>query len=76
MNRSMAKTWLASSAVMMVKASPLCLGAARAPDAMDVILRMLRHVVVDDVAHVRDVEPARGDVRGHERFKSCRRGNP
>ena len=47
-----------------------CLRAARAPDAMDVILRMLRHVVVDDVAHVRDVESARGDVRGDEHFKS------
>src|ERR1035441_6004088 len=43
---------------------------ARAPDAMDVILRMLRHVVVNDVAHVRDVQPARGDVRRHEHFKS------
>ena len=54
---------------MMVKASPLRLRAARAPDAMDVILRMLRHVVVDDVAHVRDVQPARGNVRGHQHLK-------
>ena len=44
------------------------LRAARAANAMDVILRMLRHVVVDDVAHVRDVQSARGDVRGDEHF--------
>ena len=43
--------------------------AACAPDAVDVILRMLRHVVIDDVAHLRDVESARGDVRGDERFE-------
>ena len=53
----------------MVNASPVCLGAAGAPDAVDVILGMLRHVVVDDVAHIRDVQPARGDVRGDEHFK-------
>ncbi len=42
------------------------LRAAGAPDAVDVILGMLRHVVVDDVADVRDVQAARGDVRGDE----------
>ncbi|VUD75088.1 hypothetical protein MET9862_05728 [Methylobacterium symbioticum] len=41
-------------------------GAARAADAVDVILRMMRHVEVEDVAHGRDVEAARGDVGGHE----------
>ena len=45
------------------------LGAAGAPDAMDVILGMLRHVVVDDVADVGDVESARGDVRGDEHLE-------
>ena len=53
----------------MVKASPLCSARPGAPDAVDVILRMLRHVVIDDVAHLRDVESARGDVRGDERLE-------
>ena len=53
----------------MVKASPLCFRAAGAPDAMDVIFGMLRHVVVDDVADVGDVESARGDVRGDEHLE-------
>ena len=47
------------------------LRAAGAADAMDVILRMLRHVVIDDVADVRDVQSARGDVRGDEHFVSA-----
>ena len=71
MNRSMAKTCGESSATIRVKASPLASRAARAADAMDVILRMLRHVVVDDVAHVRDVQSARGDVRGDEHFEAA-----
>ena len=50
----------------MVKASPVCSARPGAADAVDVILRMLRHVVVDDVADVRDVQAARGDVRGDE----------
>ena len=32
---------------------------------------MLRHVVVDDVAHVGDVQPARGDVGGDEHFEAA-----
>ena len=35
---------------------------------MHVVFRMLRHIVVDDVADVGDVEPATGDVRGDEHF--------
>jgi len=45
--------------------------ATRPPDAVDVILRMLRHVVIDHVAHVGDVQPARGDVRGHEHLETA-----
>ena len=41
-------------------------GAAGAADAVDVIFGMLRHVVVDDVADVGDVQSARGDVGGDE----------
>jgi len=40
--------------------------AARPADAVDVILGMARHIVVEDVADIGDVEPARGHVRGHE----------
>ena len=32
---------------------------------------MLGHVVIDDVADVGDVQPARGDVRGDEHFKAA-----
>src|SRR5216117_1007210 len=40
--------------------------ARRAPDAVDVVLRILGQVPVDHVADRLDVEPARGDVGGHE----------
>ena len=40
------------------------LGAAGAADAVNVIFRVLRHVVVDHVAHARHVDAARGDVGG------------
>ena len=36
---------------------------------MDVILGVLGHIVIDDVADFRDVEPARGDISRHEHFK-------
>src|ERR1041385_1703706 len=35
------------------------LGASRPPDAVHIIFRMLRHIVVDDVAYPGDVESAR-----------------
>ena len=38
------------------------LGAAGAADAMDIIFRMLRHIVIDDVTDAGDVEPARGNI--------------
>ena len=44
------------------------LRAAGAADAMHVILRMLRHVVIDDVTHAGNVEPARGDIRRDHDF--------
>ncbi len=52
----------------MVKASPVAAARPRAPDAMDVILGMLRHVVVHHMTDVRDVQSARRDVRGDEHF--------
>jgi hypothetical protein len=41
-------------------------GAARAPDAVHVVLGVFRQVVVDDVRDRLDVEAARSDVGGHE----------
>jgi len=43
-------------------------GATGAADAVDVIFGMLRHVEVNDVADVGDVEAAGGDVGGDEDF--------
>src|SRR5207248_4647787 len=41
-------------------------GASRAPDAMDVILGMDRHVEVEDVTQPFDVEPAGGHIARHQ----------
>ena len=41
-------------------------GAAGAADAVDVIVGVMRHVEIEDVAHRRDVEAARGDVGGDQ----------
>jgi hypothetical protein len=40
-------------------------GATGASDAMNVIFRMLRHVVIDHVADIGNVQTARGDIRRH-----------
>ena len=45
---------------------PVMPGAAGAADAVDIIVRLPRHVEVDDVADAFDVEAARGDVGGDE----------
>src|SRR5260370_22372049 len=43
------------------------LRAAGAPDAVDIILRMLRHIVIDHVTYTGNVEPARCDIgRDHD----------
>src|SRR5215213_5634369 len=41
-------------------------GAPGAADAMDIVLGMVRHVEIEDVAHRRNVEAARGDVARDE----------
>ena len=41
-------------------------GAARPPDAMEIILGIDGEVVVDDEGEVVDIDPAGGDVGGHE----------
>jgi hypothetical protein len=40
--------------------------ARGAPDAMDVIFRVLRQVVINYVLHVRNMQPARGNVRADQ----------
>src|SRR4029079_19791282 len=42
---------------------------AGAPYAMDVIIGVVWHVKIEDVAHLRDVEAARRNVRGNEQFR-------
>src|SRR3954465_5476987 len=44
------------------------LSAAGPADAMDVIFRVLRHVVIDHVAYAGDVDSARGDIGRHHDF--------
>ena len=41
-------------------------GTACPANAMDVVLGMLRHVVVDDMADVGNVQSTRGDVGGDQ----------
>ena len=48
------------------KRPPRLTGAARAPDAVDVVFWVGRHIKVDHVAHVRHVDAARQHVGGHE----------
>ena len=50
--------------------------AARAADAMNVIFRMLRHVVVDHVADVRDVQARAPRCPSPPALQSARRENP
>src|SRR6266478_7476936 len=38
------------------------LSAAGAPDAMDVIFRMLGHIIIDDMTNAGNIEAARRDV--------------
>ncbi len=50
------------------KCVPHALRAAGAADAVNVVLGMMRHVEVDDVADLLDVDSARGDVGGDHHF--------
>ncbi len=43
-------------------------GTPDAPDAVHEAVRRRRHVVVDDVGQVVDVEPSRGDVGGDQQI--------
>src|SRR5664279_3331508 len=42
-------------------------GAAGAADAVDVVVGMMRHVEIEDVADGGDIESAGGDVGGHQK---------
>ena len=44
------------------------LHATSAPDAVNVILGMLRDIVVDDMADIGDVQAASGNIRGDQHF--------
>ena len=59
----MAPTALLSIGATIVIAVPLLPGPAGAADAMDVVIGVVRHVEIEDVAHLRNVEAARGNVR-------------
>ena len=41
-------------------------GPSSSPDPVDVILRVLRHVVINDVAYIFDVQAAGGDIGRHQ----------
>ena len=47
----------------------LAAGAPGAADAVHVRLGRGRHVVVDDVRHIIDVEPAGGNIGSHQQFR-------
>src|SRR5437763_16679350 len=44
------------------------LGATGSSDAMDVILRMLWDIIIDDMTDAGDIEPARGDIGRDHHF--------
>ena len=46
-------------------------GAAGPADAVDIILRMMRHIVVYHVTDVRDIQSARRNIGRDERFKAA-----
>ena len=66
----MASSALTSDLVAMVKDLPRTSGASRAADAVDIVLGVDRHVEVDDVADVRNVEAARRDIGRDEQLSA------
>ena len=44
------------------------LRTSRPPNPVNIILRMLRHVVIDYMTHARDVQPARRDIGRNHHF--------
>ena len=47
--------------------APIAACASRAPDAMDVVLGMVRHVEIEDMGQALDVEAARGHVAADQK---------
>jgi hypothetical protein len=66
--RSMLRSRPRSRGSAIVMATPCRPARPGAPDAVHVGVRRARHVVVDDVRHVLDVEPARRHVGGDEQL--------
>jgi hypothetical protein len=66
MNRSIAWTCFASFRSHERKRVARGLRAPGAANSVHVILRVLRHIVIDYVRHIRNIQPARGNVRGHQ----------
>ena len=67
-SRSMLASSRCSRGSASVIATPSPSGPPDAPDAVHVALGGRRHVVVDDVGERVDVEPASGDVGGHQQL--------
>src|SRR5437762_9182776 len=44
------------------------LGAPSPANAMDIIFRMFRDIIIDDVTDAGDIEPARGYIGSHHHF--------
>jgi hypothetical protein len=60
--------WFEASAVSQPVSLADILRTAGAPDAVDIILWMLRHIIVDHVTYTCDVEPARCDIGRDHHF--------
>ena len=51
-------------------------GSCRSTNSMNIRLRCIRHVVINDVGNVRKVKPSRGEVRCHEHGRRLRFERP
>lgn len=45
--------------------------STRSADAVDIVLRVFRHTVIDDVSDARDVNATSGDIRCDEKFEGA-----
>ena len=43
-------------------------GTSRPTNPVNVVFRMLGYVIVDDMGYAGDIQPAGGDIRGHENW--------
>ena len=47
-------------------------GPACATDPVYIVFRMAGHVIVEDMAHIRDIQPTRRHIRGHKKTQGAR----